>query len=179
MTNNIKKLWWIPLQERIIKCDSFGFHRKLMELDNVGFCLWYNSNKPEHLDANFIRRHLTLRHDTFTYIFADTKEEAIDYFYKEFEGAKIGGENKEAKALWISETEYRYIKEIVPCSRRMVKIDELEFRCGYEGASMEEFDEMAGCILDHYDPPDNCPVAKQYELEYEEQKKMVGESDEY
>ena len=162
-------LWFLPLYERVIRVGKTNFKKELMELDGVGFVLEFDG-KEEQKDPGFIRRHLVGIQDTYTYVFAKTKDEAIKIFETEFEGAKIG---TKAKALWIEETEYRKIKIIAECPRRMFNEDKFEFRCGYVGATMEEFDEMPGCILENYDPPEDCPVSEQYDREYKERQQAV------
>lgn len=154
-----KKLYKIPLHMREITVSNFGFKGKCMKLDGVGFFIRYD--KENELDPNFIRRHLAFRKGTFCIVEADTPEDAVKTFYEEWEGAKIGGQEEEAKALWIDrELE---IEELPYCENLNIS-SRGEYICGTEEESGNG--EFGMCVLEQYDPPDDCPIADYREKIY-------------
>ena len=158
-----KRLWYLPLSERFIGVDPKPFSsRKLMELDGIGFMLEYDDKNPEHLEPDFIRRHLVGVRDTHTYIYADTREEAVKKFQEGWEGAKMG---TKSKALWINEERGNKIFSVAYCDR--INFDEEKFTisCGHPDPD-DEYDNPPGCTLDHFDAPDDCPVVEQANRRY-------------
>ena len=131
-------------------------HLAYMEVDGLGVAVEYNSEKD--LSPEVIRRHLIGTEHTSCVVEAKTLEEAVRIFYKDWEGAKIGGMAKSDKALRISEN-----KPIIglPFCPFMHVTEEGTFICG-EKIPEEECGERGLCILEPFiDPPDEeCPMDK-------------------
>ncbi len=153
-------LYEIPLLQRHTKVGvstspgTFGKKVTCLHIDKVGLFVYYDDEKQ--LDPDFIRRHITLRGRTNCFIEADSAETAIDIFYREWEGAKIGGDEvPEAKALWIDRS--KEILELPHCEL-MRKNKEDQFICGelLENGNGE----FGMCVLEGYDAPDDCPVSE-------------------
>lgn len=170
----MKDLWKVQLEEHFIKVESGHFcNCKYMELDGIGFMLEYNENNPEHLDPDFIRRHLHGVRHTFAWIEAESKEEAIKTFHKEWDGAKVGTRQK---ALIIEHPEK--IKMIERCKIRH-RNKQGGFVCGlpmhdlpdewfYEDDKENMNGEFGMCWIEGYDCPDVCPVP------FDEEDKLDG-----
>lgn len=146
-------IYKIPLYERYIEViKSLYYKSKCVHIDKVGLFVYYNSDKE--LDPSFIRRHIALRRKTWCFVEANSPEDAVKTFFNEWEGAKIGGECEECKALWINREEY--ITEFPPC-KLLHKNKKDEFICGEP--STDGAGEFGMCMLEGYDPPGfNCQL---------------------
>ncbi len=151
-------LFQIPLMRRSTSLgdpNAFGKKVRCLHVDKVGAFIHYDDEKQ--LDINFIRKHLICRAETRCLIDADTAEKAINIFYEEWKGAKIGGESvPEEKALWINEK-----KEILefPNCERLHKNKKGEFICGEQDVEGDT-GIWGGCVLNAYDAPDDCPISQ-------------------
>lgn len=154
------KLWRTPLLQRVLRTDGLACRQKLMELDGVGF--FYEYNNDEELKPSFIRKHLQLRDSTVTLIDAMTVTQAVNKFFDEWDGAKVGGKNEEAKALWIDRE--RIIREIPSC-HLLNKSKEDRFICGVETTNGNG--EFGMCVLEGYDAPEGCIISDYYNMIYD------------
>ncbi|MDD5454180.1 MAG: hypothetical protein PHW62_01590 [Candidatus Ratteibacteria bacterium] len=173
MTNH----YLIPIYERFIHMSSFGSQVACLNIDDVGVFIYHDAGQA--LTTDFIRRHLTGRQKKACVVEAETIVLAIRKFYDEWEGAKIGGENEHAKALWIDRVDDQgkltnsVIEELPPCAIRH-RNREGSLTCGrpihdidgYSFNFMEKDDkffnlsgEYGMCGLEGYDYPEkNCPM---------------------
>ena len=111
-------------------------------------------------DVHFIRRHLVCREHGKCFIEASSPKEAIEKFHTEYEGAKIGGKRREARALWINQEEY--IFELPHCEL-LHRNKEGEFICGNLSEEGEgDQGEWGMCVLEGYGSPKNCPISEFY-----------------
>lgn len=152
-------LYSIPLFERCIG-ERHDSKVKCLEVDGVGIFVYYENGKE--LDPKFIRSCLVGRKDTSCIVEADSPEKAIETFLNEWEGARIG---TKYVALWINPK--KPIKELPSCELlRKNKRD--QYICGEE-VGEDGNGEYGGCVLECYDPPDECPIKdfndSVYELE--------------
>lgn len=82
---------------------------------------------------------------------ANSITEAIDEFHLNYDGANCG---TKYKALWIETSKYNPICVYPKCSLMYRENKSGRFSCGtYDG----DFN-PPGCILNQYDPPEDCPV---------------------
>lgn len=160
-------LFELPLWERFIRISKHGFCRKYMELDGVGFELQYDSKeelKQIEDDPTLIRCCIAGRKQTSALIEAESKEEAINKFHAEWDGAKIGGtKSKESKALWIN-TE----KEIIAIRDCPIRHQNKRgwYACGKPNEEDSGNGEYGMCAVDPgYDLPSGpCPLREPEEL---------------
>jgi hypothetical protein len=153
----MKNLYLIPLIERFIdttKPTGSGNKLVCININNVGAFIYYQ----EDADLNIvgISRTLVGRKDTQCLIEAYTPQEAIKKFYNEWQGAKIGGNSPESKALWISKE--RKILQYPSCEL-MHRNKRNELTCGEPVDAYDDAGEYGMCTLEGYDSPDDCPVS--------------------
>ena len=151
-------LYEIPLYERftIVGKPSAFKKIKCLHIDEVG--LFVHHDKKEQLKPDVIRKHLILRKETYCSVEANSPEEAIKIFYAEWDGAKIGGDSPESKALWINKEEK--ILELPRCDR-LRKNKEGQFICGklIENGILSGNGEFGMCVLGGSDHPLKlCPM---------------------
>jgi hypothetical protein len=153
----MKNLYLIPLIERFIdasKPPSSGDKLVCINVNGIGTFIYYR----EDADLNIVRilRILVGRRDTQCLVEADTPQEAIEKFYNEWEGAKIGGNDPESKALWISDR-----TEILqyPSCELIHRNKRNELTCGEPVDVYDDAGEYGMCTLEGYDSPDDCPVS--------------------
>lgn len=152
-------LFEIPVCERVVSVSRnyrFGKKTVIMHVDSVGFFLHYDEEWQRD-DRDFIRSHLQQRVGGNAYIEAASIREAVNKFYDEYEGAKVGGPGKSEKAIWINDK--KFIHELPYCPK-MRKNKGGQFVCSFEEGD-EECDDNGGrmCILENYEPPSNCVIA--------------------
>ena len=153
----INKVFRIPIKERFTSVGetaiTFG-PSKYTVVDGVGLLVYYDNE--ENVNPEFIRKHLIGRRDNFAYIVANSPGEAIGMFLYNFEGAQIGGESEDKKAIWINRE--KSILEMPYCPL-MHKND--RFVCGPPTSPDNNSQgEYGMCVLEGYDAPDNCPIPK-------------------
>ena len=141
-------LFEIPICERIMsvgKIYRLGKKTEVMNVDNVGFFLHYDEEwqKNEH---GFIRDHLRQRIYEEFYIEAANVHEALKKFYDECEGTKIGGQQKDAKALWINDKKFIYE---LPYCHHMSRNERGNFVC----------EDCRMCVLENYEAPEKCIIS--------------------
>lgn len=162
-------LFEIPLYQRLIKTCHFPTIERCLHIDEVGVYVRCSSDDPP-LTTDYLRHFLTLREKTKAYIWAKDAKEAIQKLYDEWEGARVGGENPEAKALWINREEP--ISELPHCDKLHMNRRE-EFVCGRPIHSIEDHPdqhdehwnnngEYGMCYLQGYSSPEDCPIAEFY-----------------
>ncbi|MFH0806537.1 MAG: hypothetical protein V1885_02330 [Candidatus Brennerbacteria bacterium] len=146
-------LYRIPLLQRAIQLDnSFRKKEKCMALDGVGFFIRYSSD--EELTPGNIRCYLVGIEHTHCIVEADSRIDAILKFLLEWEGAMIGGNSPESKALRVDPREP--IMEMPPCALLHRNVAD-RFICGEE--RKDGNGEFGMCMLEQYDPPDfHCPI---------------------
>lgn len=147
-------LFMIPLCERFTdlkKPPSFWGRSKCINVDGFGIMVHYYDEKDLTLEN--VRSHLIGQRRRRCYIDAGSLKEAVKKFYDEWEGAKVGGEEDERKALYIDKE--REIIEFPHCDK-LGKNKRGEFICG-ELTENEE-GELGMCVVEGYDPPDDCPI---------------------
>ncbi len=152
-----KSLFILPLYERVISDQGYWTnYTKCMELDGVGFFLKYNEPGQEN-DHDWIRRHAALRKECETTVEAKDLQSAINRFHNEWCGAKIGGEDEKAKAVWINRG--KPILEIPPCRSYRLREQEGDVICG----DPNEYGH-AGCVFGQFDAPEGgCVGSRFYE----------------
>lgn len=123
-----------------------------LEIDGIGIFIEYD--KKIHLTPDLIRKHFQVVRDSSCIVEADSPKEAIHKFYENWHGAQIGGPEEHAKALWIDCE--KPIIELVFCKCLRVS-SENRFICG-EQVRGECFGVRGMCVLEGYDPPDECPI---------------------
>jgi hypothetical protein len=140
-----------------------------MELDHVGF--FYKYNKPEELKPDFIRRHIHFREGIKTYIDAPTVTQAINTFYNEWDGAKVGGKKEEQKALWIDRELTIY--EMPHCTLLNKSRLEGRYICGTE-TNKDGSGEFGMCLIEGFDAPCDCTIHDYNEIVYDlnQEKKL-------
>ena len=89
-------------------------------------------------------------------------EEAIRTFYDQWEGAKIGGEARMEKALWINTKVPMVGLPLLPCEL-LHKSKDGRYLCGEE-VGLQGNGEFGMCILDKWDAPDECSLDKFYKV---------------
>ena len=135
----------LPLFKRTI-----GLYRKykcaLLEIGGVGVYVQYDND--DELAPNLLRTCNIGIGEDYGYIEADDARSAIEVFFTEWDGAKMG---TKAKALEINR--WKPILQYPLCSR-LVEIDGWQ-RCKYP---YDEDEEPCDCVLDGADPPEDCPI---------------------
>ncbi len=176
----------IPLFERVIQVTAKGrmhalFFGKveIMHVDEVGLFV-YHDGKQE-LTPKLIRKYLTCKQKTSCLIFAESIEDAINIFYEEWDGATVGGEHENSKAIWIDRVDedgtpsYRTIIEYPRCPHMFQnKIEEVT--CGRPIYDIKDHPEKKDrhwntrgefgmCALEGMDTPEDsgCPMEKYHE----------------
>ncbi|MFA5386081.1 MAG: hypothetical protein WC297_00130 [Candidatus Paceibacterota bacterium] len=139
---------------------------KLMVVDGIGLFVRYDDEK--RLTPAIIRSHLIGGETTYCYVEADSPDKAINKFYAEWEGAKIGGETPGSKALRIDSAEE--IVELPFCSRQR-KNKKGEFICG--DPLKDGQGEFGMCIIEGYDAPDDCVIAVFHDKLYKAHEKGI------
>lgn len=151
-------LFRIPLLKRSTEIDGcykgIGCETSVMEVDGVG--LFVSHRKGEKPDAKTVRRHLISRETTWVMIEAQTIEQAVEEFSKEWEGARVGGgQGPESFALWIDVR--RPIVKFPACTHLHQDKDG-RFVCG---DPTEDDVSVCGCIIDGFDAlADGCPGSR-------------------
>lgn len=155
-------LYEIPLFRRFVNVtkNASCFYKKeeIMSVDEVGIFLHYDEESQE--EVHFIRRHLVCREHGKCFIEASSPREAIKKFHIEYDGARVGGKKREARAMWINEKEY--IFELPHCEL-LHRNKEGEFICGElseEGEGNQG--EWGMCVLEGYSTPPNCVISEFY-----------------
>lgn len=152
------RIFEIPLEKRFLTLKR-GEQVTCIQVDNVGLFVYHDGS--QELTPDFIRHHVIGRETTDCLIEARSPKEAIEIFYKQWEGAKIGGKHRTAKALWIN-TEVPIVGLPWPVCELLHKNREGRYICGQE--TLGGNGEFGMCILDKWDPPDECPLADFYDL---------------
>lgn len=157
------KVFRIPLLERFTgEYGSFG-RAKLIEVDGWGMYFYYGSKiNEEDITPELARRYLIGQTNTFAFVEANNAMAAIAAFYREWDGAKCGGEGKDHKALMIDLR--REIHEYPSCDKLHKDALYGRYICGPEevnedGSRLNGNGEHGGCVLEQYDPPGFfCPI---------------------
>ena len=151
-------LFEIPYCQRIVNVTKYRFFcnkTDIMHVDEVGIFLLYDEENQK--DIKFIRRHLVERRRGKCYIEAGSPHRAIKRFYIKFEGARVGGQRRETKALWINQEEFIY--ELPNC-HLMHKNKGGEFICGKPSKEDDGINgEWGMCVLEGCDAPKNCIIS--------------------
>lgn len=155
-------LFRIPLLKRHTEIDGthIGGELSVMEVDGVGF---FVRHKPgEKPNAVTVRRYLMGRSTIWAMIEAPTIGQAVEKFYKEWEGARVGGgQGPESFALWIDVR--RPIVQFPDCTH-LCRDQKGRFICGEETKDDGEWTgngEFGGCIVEGYDAmEDGCPGSR-------------------
>jgi hypothetical protein len=148
----------IPLLKRSTEMNGcyggLGCKVSVMEVDGVGFFISHKPDyKPTKKDA---RRHLMGRKETWVYVEADRVRQAVEKFYEEWEGARIGGgQGPESFALWIDTS--KPITQFPFCTN-LYRGEKGEYLCGEPYGDFTP----AGCILDGYDALEGGCVGSRY-----------------
>ena len=155
------KIYKIPLLERFTSVNRacFNFSRcKPMTVDSIGLYVYYDDEKD--ITVSNIRQSLIGVKDTRVIVVAKNVNEALDIFYAEWDGAKLGGKATDSKALWVNPN--RNIVEYPSCN--LLNINSKDERiCGKEITTEEDeyahnCGEFGWCTLDGYDTDMDCPV---------------------
>lgn len=167
----MKKLYQLPLFERVTDISipvGSGSKVKCLHIDKVGIFVSYDDEKK--LKPRFIRRHLIGIEDTHCIVEANNPKEAIEIFFQEWEGAKVGGKGEKRKALRINREQPIFE---LPFCHLLRKNKEDEFICGdpLESGLESGNGEFGMCVLEGYDAPEDCPIGKFSEVLYEAEKK--------
>ncbi|MFA5714924.1 MAG: hypothetical protein WC998_04250 [Candidatus Paceibacterota bacterium] len=166
----------IPLKQRFTRISQRGprlFSKNIFkEIDGIG--LRIECDNEDELTVENIRRHGTLVGDSSCIVEAENIQEAIRKFYKNWDGADIGGKEETAKALWIDRP-----KPIIglPYCHFLRISDTDRFICG-EQVQGECYGERGMCVLEpDIDPPPsgNCPINELNLKSRLSQKKLVIE----
>ncbi len=174
-------LFKIPVWERYIETSHIRSTVVCLHIDAVGVFIYCGADTPS-LTTDFIRRHLVGKRSFYAFIEAPSIGNAISQFYKDWEGAQIGGETDEAKALWIN-TE-KSIIQLPACIKRFKNKND-EFTCGMPIHDIKDHPdrddyhfnnngEDGMCVLEGFDAPEDCPVERYYDKlrEYGEEFKV-------
>jgi hypothetical protein len=151
------RLFRLPLLERRV---GNGPLSKELLFSSGGLGKYLEYRNPSELDPwNTQRFKGGVICNTFCIVEAPDAFAAIETFHREWDGAKVGGPERTAKALWINER-----KEIIaypPC-RRVHRNPKGRYVCGRPKSNdPNELDcsgEFGGCFLDGIDPPESCPL---------------------
>jgi len=153
-------LFEIPIRRRVVNVarNATCFYRKveIMHVDEMGIYLCFNEETEQ--DVSFIRRHLVGVEGGKCIIEAGSPHRAIKRFYIKYEGARIGGQQRKAKALWIDEE--RYIFQLPHCEL-LHRNRSGEFICGRpskEGDGNQG--EWGMCVLEGYNSSESCPISE-------------------
>lgn len=124
---------------------------KYVEIDGMGVLVQYASEEGFSLDK--VRKAKKYRHHhTFCVIEADSVEQAIRYFYEDYQGANVGGETIQSKALRINRT--RRIIVLPHCHLLNVGKKEGRFICGPQNKYINFDGGLYGdCVLQGADYP--------------------------
>ena len=153
-----KHVYLFPLWERDIRVGPPPhFREKLLSIkigkDEVGSFVKYG--EEDQLDLNTLKNRLRGKRTTECLVAANHPSEAIRIFREEWEGAKVGGNREELKALRIRKDEP--IIEFPFCDSSYVLREENgeeRFLCGTpQGDNMPPL-----CAVMGYDGFDECPV---------------------
>ena len=155
-------IYEVPLRRRFVNVarnTSCSYEKEeIMHVDEVGiFLLYYEESQKE---VSFIRKHLVGVGGGKCFIEAGSAHKAIKRFSIKYDGARIGGQQRKAKALWINEDEYIY--ELPQCEL-LHRNKAGEFICGRlskEGDGNQG--EWGMCVLEGYSSPENCPISEFY-----------------
>lgn len=155
-------LFEIPVCERVISVGRLycsGKKTETMHVDSIGFFLHYDE-EWQKTDLDFIRKHLQQRVDGGAYVEEANVHLALKKFYDQWEGAKVGGTEKNQKAIWINEKKFIYELPDCPRMSRNKKGDFICFSCSGGGEDDEERDDDFNrmCVLENYEAPENCVI---------------------
>ncbi|MFA5169654.1 MAG: hypothetical protein WC420_02880 [Candidatus Paceibacterota bacterium] len=149
----------IPLKQRFTRISQRGprlFGKRIFkEVDGIGLMIEYDDEAE--LTVENIRRHILLVGDSSCIVESENIQEAIRKFYKNWEGANVGGKEETAKALWIDRLEP--IIELPYCQFLRTS-DTGRFICG-EQVRGECYGKRGMCVLEpDVEPPPsgNCPI---------------------
>ena len=145
-------LYEIPVLQRFTKIGKLNSRYACLHIDEVGLFVYHDNG--QRIKHNFVRRHIILQRKTQCIIEGDSPEKAIQRFFSDWEGSKIGGESEESKALWINRAEP--ILELPNCSKLHRNQNE-KFICGEEEGKTGQ-GVFGMCVLENYDYPTNCPL---------------------
>jgi hypothetical protein len=165
----LKKVFRLPLFSRTVNEKHPLMKEMCVCVGGTGKFFKYND--PLELDPfNVNRFEGGVIKSTFCFVEADSVLEAIGIFHEEWDGAKIGGPKRKAKALWINEE--KPILEY-PFCKKMEKTPKGRYVCGRVMRDHPEEGEFGGCILDDYASGESCPIEKFLRL-YGENKTLTG-----
>lgn len=154
----VNKVFRIPVKERFTSvgktATTFG-RCKYTAVDGRGLLVYFDNESD--VNPEFIRKHLIGRRDNFVNIVAKSPGEAIGVFLYSFEGAQIGGDSEDEKAMWINRE--KAILELPYCSLMHKNSDE-KLTCGVPDIKKDNNGEFGMCVLEGYDAPDNCPLSE-------------------
>lgn len=168
-------LYEISIYWRFTHLSSFGdlaINRKIVEVDCVGLFVYYDTE--DQLTNENIRRHLIGRERKTIVVEGGDVKNALEKFYNEVNGAKTGGEPEESKALWVDRNEP--IRELPDC-KLLHKNKNGEFTCGKP--EKDGNGELGMCILENYDPPENCPISLFYRINNSEDSHMAFKEEKF
>ena len=135
-----------------------GSRTTLCAVDGIG--LFVHHTSPECPSDDEIRRHLIGVERIYLLVEADSIAEAILKFPDQYPAAMVG---ERAMALKIEPSETYPFEIYPPCPLMHLT------RLGYIVCGKPEPDgmngEYGGCIIDGFDPPENCPIEKYFEEE--------------
>lgn len=151
----------ISLSRRGIIIGNRNNLKKCMTVGNKGMFVCFDNVKQ--LTDDNILRYLAGIEEKKTIVESNSPEEAVKRFYQEWEGARIGGEKEYEKALWINRKVP--ILELPNC-KLIHKNKNDEYTCGEVEESGNG--EYGMCVLEEYDPPENCPINLFYRISHSE-----------
>lgn len=139
----------VCLRYKKITISSFPKNVDIVKSGNVGMFLYYD-NEEEKLSME----QYLVGIKTEKYILeAKDIHNMFERFYHEYGGAKIGGNGRKDKAMWINER--NYIIEFPHCNR-------LDFQNNGNIVCNVFEDCVQGCVLDHFHHPADCPISEFY-----------------
>lgn len=160
-------IWRIPITERFCGQKGVGRRASLMIVDGVGLIVYHDDD--EEPTADYVRRTLIGLHHTFCLIEASTFEEALQEFGR-LDEAKTG---ERAMALALDPDSPVEIAMRFPSCGLLHKSKEGRFICGEENTAEGSANGLYGmCVLEHYDPPERCPISQFLTAVYEEKDRI-------
>jgi hypothetical protein len=168
IVKKISRLWEVWIQERgtevrsrdpklhLDACAPFLRGHLLMEVDGVGL---HVKHERGHIPTEReVRQHLIGVETRRVYVEADSMGEALTKVVKEQPGFCTGGR---ATATEFVDGPFGggVVKAIPLCSRMHWRDGTLA--CIHPDAIDDVEEAYCGCVLDGYDPPDDCPVRRE------------------
>lgn len=151
-------LFRVPLLERFAEVSTRGSRTSVMVVDGVG--LFVKHDPDQMVTHDLVRRCLIGVKHNVCLVEAKSVSGAVEKFLNEWEGARTGGGRGPASFALRIDPSRPIVK--LPFCENLHRNRTQEFICGPE-AGQSGNGEFGMCVLQGYDSPEECPIARFYE----------------